>query len=240
MYEFNSRIRYSEVDSTGRLSLESLLDYFQDCSTFHSEDIGLGVKYLEERHMAWVLAAWQIVVNRYPALCEKVAVCTAPYDFKGFLGFRNFLMRTENGEQLACANTLWTLMDMNMQHMRPVKPPEEMLAGYVLEERLPMDYEPRKILLPSDQSAAQEPLEVKQHHLDTNHHVNNGQYIRMAMEYLPEGFEIRQMRAEYKKQALLGDIISPVIYGDGKQIRTVALNNGEGQPYCVVEFKRKD
>ena len=72
MYQFNGRIRYSEVDSEGKLSLESLLDYFQDCSTFHSEDLGLGVEYLKEKHMAWVLSAWQIVVERYPKLCERV------------------------------------------------------------------------------------------------------------------------------------------------------------------------
>ncbi len=39
MYTFQSRIRYSEVGPDGRLTLESLLDYFQDASTFHSEDL---------------------------------------------------------------------------------------------------------------------------------------------------------------------------------------------------------
>lgn len=42
MYSFNSRVRYSEVNKDGRLKLVSLLDYFQDCSTFHSEDAGDG------------------------------------------------------------------------------------------------------------------------------------------------------------------------------------------------------
>lgn len=37
MYSFKSKIRYSETDSRGRLSLEALLDYFQDCSAFQSE-----------------------------------------------------------------------------------------------------------------------------------------------------------------------------------------------------------
>ena len=41
MYSYQSRIRYSELDETGHLKIESLLDYFQDCSTFHSEDLGL-------------------------------------------------------------------------------------------------------------------------------------------------------------------------------------------------------
>lgn len=236
MYKFNSRIRYSELDSEGKLSLEALLDYFQDCSTFHSEDIGVGLFYLEERHLAWVLSAWQIVVERYPRLGERVTIATAPYEFKGFMGSRNFLLETEAGERLACANTVWTLMDM--EAMRPVRVNEDMIKAYVLADKLPMDYAPRKIALPRTEGAREERVEVKQQHLDTNRHVNNGQYVRMAMEYLPEGFAIGQMRAEYKKQARLGDTLWPVVYGTGDDCYTVALNNGEGEPYCVVEFQK--
>ena len=45
MYTFDSRIRYSETDETGALSLLGVINYLQDCSTFQSEDIGLGVEY---------------------------------------------------------------------------------------------------------------------------------------------------------------------------------------------------
>lgn len=241
MYKFSSRIRYSEVDSKGKLSLESLLDYFQDCSTFHSEDIGVGLGYLEERHLAWVLSAWQIVVDRYPELCEKVRIGTAPYDFKGFFGYRNFLMETEEGEKLACANTLWTLMDM--EKMCPSKLRKEMIEAYQIEDKLPMDYAPRKIALPVEGGIRKDPLEVGRRHLDTNNHVNNGQYIRMAKEYLSaeymrENLLLRQMRAEYKQQAYLGDKIYPVIYENG-EIAAVSLNDEEERPYCIVEFEFK-
>ena len=64
MYEYKTRIRYSEVNSDGILSLPSLLDYFQDCSIFHSEDIGLGLEYLKENNMVWVLSSWQIDIKR--------------------------------------------------------------------------------------------------------------------------------------------------------------------------------
>ena len=43
MYEFNSRVRYSEVDSESRLTWLALMDYFQDCSVFHSESVNLGI-----------------------------------------------------------------------------------------------------------------------------------------------------------------------------------------------------
>lgn len=81
--------------------------------------------------------------------------------------------------------------------------------------------------------------------MDTNYHVNNGQYIRIAMECLPAGLlqkenaHIRQMRAEYKKQAHLGDRIYPVVYSEGEETAAIALNNQEGQPYCVVELKQQ-
>ena len=34
MYTFDSRIRYSETDETGALSLLGVINYMQDCSTF--------------------------------------------------------------------------------------------------------------------------------------------------------------------------------------------------------------
>lgn len=47
MYTFESRVRFSEVDHTEMLTLPSLVNYFQDCSTFQSEDIGLGIDVLK-------------------------------------------------------------------------------------------------------------------------------------------------------------------------------------------------
>lgn len=238
MYTFESRVRYSEVGVDGNLTLESLLDYFQDCSTFHSEDIGLGVDYFGSLRQVWLLSAWQICVNRYPHLCERIVIGTAPYDFKGFVGCRNFEMRTVEGEVLAYANSIWSLMDT--VKMMPARPNEKMLAGYVLEEKYPMEYAPRKINVPEN-GAAMEPFTVRAHHLDTNKHVNNGQYVRMAMEYVPEGFRVSQLRVEYKSQAVLDDVISPVVgANENGTLYTVSLNKEDGRPYCIVELARAE
>lgn len=233
MYSYDGRIRYSETDSEGRLTITSLLNYFQDCSTFHSEDLGLGVGYLKERRLAWVLSFWQIVVEQYPVLGQKVSVATAPYEFKGFLGYRNFAMRAQDGSFLAKANSMWSLLDTDT--WKPVQPPQEMMDGYKLEQRLSMEYAPRKILIPED-AQAREPIVVKKHHLDTNHHVNNGQYVTMAMEYLPESYAVSQLRVEYKKQAFLDDILYPFVAAErGKYV--VILKDEEGKPYVIVELQ---
>ena len=34
MYQFKSRVRFSEVDSQLNMTLPSIINYFQDCSTF--------------------------------------------------------------------------------------------------------------------------------------------------------------------------------------------------------------
>jgi len=77
------------------------------------------------------------------------------------------------------------------------------------------------------------------HHLDTNHHVNNGQYIKMAMSMVPDVKQIRQMRAQYLRQALLGDEISPVVYRKDRTVM-ISLNSSEGEPYCLVELTIRD
>lgn len=236
MYTYPARIRYSELDETGRLKIEALLDYFQDCSTFHSEDIGLGVAYLKRQHLVWVMSSWQIVVERYPVLGEAVTVGTMPYDFKGFVGYRNFLMTDSRGDRIAYANTIWSLIDTETG--RPAKPTAEMLERYVLEPRLPMEYAPRKITVPESFRIGEE-VAVRSHHLDTNHHVNNGQYIRIAMDSLEKDCRIRQLRAEYKKQVYLNDVLVPYISEPREGVYVVSLKDTAGAVCCIVELEER-
>lgn len=236
MYTFESRVRYSEADSAGKLTMAALINYFQDCSTFHSEDVGLGMEYLRERKQVWVLSSWQIVVDRYPLIGEHITIGTQPYDMKAFLGYRNFRMADEDGRDVAKANSIWSLLDT--ETFRPCNVPEEMVRGYGIGEKLPMEYAPRKITVPQG-GVTQEPIVVKKHHIDTNHHVNNQQFVDMAMDFLPEGFIVGQLRAEYKKQAFLNDVLTPYVAASGKLV-TVSLTDGDGRPYVVVEFSEME
>ena len=232
MYTFESRIRYSEADNNGKLTMASLLNYFQDVTTFHSESLGLGVKAMKEKQQAWVLNSWQIVVEEMPEYCDRVTVGTMPYDFKGFFGSRNFFMKAEDGSYLAKGNSLWTLLDL--QNGRPTVPSEEMLNAYALSPKLDMEYAPRKIVLPTKMEDA-EPITVKKHHLDTNNHVNNAKYVMLAEQYLPEGFKVKEIRVEYKIAAVLGDRMIPRVTITENMV-TVALVTSAGKLYVAVQF----
>ena len=196
-YSFNSRVRYSETGENGKLTLPGVLNYFQDCCTFHAESVGLGGDVLKARDRAWVLSSWQVIVDEYPAMGTEIKITTAPYDFKGFMGMRNFTIETMDGKKLAWANSNWTHLAISTGI--PVRLTSADTDNYILGEKLEMDYAPRKIKLPDDMTS-QESFKVQKHHLDTNHHVNNCQYICMAEDFLPEDFKVYQMRAEYKMQ----------------------------------------
>ena len=235
MYTWDSRVRFSEIGEDKRLTLDGILNYFQDSSTFHSEDIGNGMEVVESLHRVWVLSSWQIVVNEYPKIGERIKLGTWPYDFNRFLGGRNFIMYGADGRVLAYANSLWTYL--NSENGRPARVDDRILELYTLEPKYEMEYADRKITLPEEMTA-QNAFPVEVYHLDTNHHVNNGQYVKMAGAYLPQGFEIAQMRAEYKKSALLGDMIYPKVSVEADKV-VVSLDDEAGNAFTVVEFLKR-
>ena len=234
MFSFKSRVRYSELDKDQKLDLISIINYFQDCSTFQSEEIGKGIAYLKSINRVWLLNSWQIVVKRYPTLGEEITISTWAHDFKSMYGYRNFLLSDKDGNHLAYANSIWVYLDTSTNF--PIKITPKDTEGYVISEPFNMEYAPRKIPLPKNLTTLSSFLVVRSN-IDTNNHVNNGQYIKMAQEYLPDSFPIGQVRAEYKMSAVLGDTIVPMIDRNDNTI-TVVLANTEGNPFSIIEFTK--
>ncbi len=210
MYEFESRVRYSEAMHNGRMNPVSISNYFQDCAIFHSASLGKDMNYYKQLGRGWFLNSWQIDIRRYPECGEKIFVATWSYGFRGIYGYRNFILRDKNLEACACANSVWFFTDIVTG--QPVRVPEEEGRSYGQEEKFSMEYCPRKIRLP-DNFSPRSPHIVANADIDTNGHVNNARYIKMAWGCLPETLipseQIWRIRAEYKKAAQPGDTIYP-------------------------------
>jgi acyl-ACP thioesterase len=97
-----------------------------------------------------------------------------------------------------------------------------------------MEYMSRKVRFVGE-GISKEEIVVKQHHLDTNCHVNNGQYVEMAMDFLPKDFAITRLRVEYRKSALLSDVIIPIVYHE-EQTVGISLQTQQQDIYANVEF----
>lgn len=232
MYEMKERVRYSEVNEKKEVDISQVIKYFQDCSIFHSEDIGYGIDVLEKKGKVWFLCAWNIEMERYPMFGEEIIIKTWAYDRNDLYAYRNFVMIDRNGDYIAKANSIWFLVDIKTE--RPVKILDEDVVMYGLEERLHMEYKPRKIKL-LKQKEQRDSFSIVTSHIDSNGHVNNSQYVVFAQEYIPNDCFVKSIRVDYKKAAKLHDIVVPyVAYSEQRCV--VELCNVDGTPYVVIEF----
>lgn len=232
MYIMKNRVRYSECGDDNRLKISAIINYFQDCTTENSEQLGVGHAYLKEQRRAWILNSWQVYIKRRPKVGEEIEVSTWATGFKGVFGPRDFAMKTTDGEELICAHSLWVYIDTETG--RPVKPQQDEIEVYGVEEPLPIASVSRKIILP-ESAVSVDTFRVHKYHIDTNRHVNNGKYVELAAEAIPEDFHVAGIRVEYRKAAVYGEqIVMKQVEQDG--CIYVGLCDTEGTPYAVVEF----
>ncbi len=236
MYSFSERIRYSELDENRNLSLVSIINFMQDCCIYEAEDGGVGIDWLKEHHTAWMLTSWHVKILRRPVFCEHVKITTWACGFRHFLGQRNFTIENEEtGELLIYAFSEWAYV--NTESQKPERNiPEKEFEVYGIAEPLDKEFEKGRITVP-DMMEARPPITVTELQLDTNHHVNNAQYVALACSVLKEGTaHFTDFRCEVRAQSVLGDILFPCV-GEEDGVTTVVLNDEGGKPKLTARFR---
>ena len=107
----------------------------------------------------------------------------------------------------------------------------------VMDEAIQYEWADRKIRIEGT-PVEKEPVLVQRFHIDTNHHMNNGKYILVAEEYLPENFKTESIRVEYKKAAVIGNMLYPEVYEQQNGV-TIVLADEQKVPYAIMQFRGK-
>jgi acyl-ACP thioesterase len=231
MYEFESAIRYSECSPDGKLSVPSLINYFQDVSTFHSESIGEGVFSLKERSLGWMILSWDIKIDSLPGLGDRIRTGTMSLGAKGIYALRDFVMRSDD-KIYARAHSIWGLIDLN--RLMPVKPDQKMMDKFGAEDPLPGEWAGRKMKEPIDKEKVME-IEAGFFMLDSNGHVNNEKYIELIMSALKLK-DIKRLTVSYRNQALLGDKLI-VWRGKGEDEGLSSIERDDGTVLTVIKYQ---
>ena len=243
MYSLNYRVTTSTCDSEGRLKLYSALQMMQDCSEMWI-DSEPGVKqYFTEQNMAQLLATRQVEVVRVPEYKEELTVTTSVYGMKPMFGFRNTFIYDAQGNPCYKTWSMGAFVDKVAGKLKRVD--NATIASMNLEPQLEMNYKDRRIILPKEDGTLLAPIKVLRADIDYNKHLNNANYVRMAMELLPEDFEVKGLRVEYRMAAKYGDTLFPTIYKTNEGfIISLSINNerlrvGEqssGMVSAIIEF----
>ena len=232
MYSLNYQVTTSTCDSEGKLKLYSALQMMQDCSEMWI-DSEPGVKqYFTEQNMAQLLATRQVEVIRVPDYKEKLTVTTSVYGMKPMFGFRNTFIYDSEGKPCYRTWSMGAFVDKTAGKLKRVD--DATIASMTLEPQLEMNYNDRRIILPKEDGTVLDPIKVLRADIDYNKHVNNANYVRMAMELLPEGFMVHGLRVEYRVAARLGDVLIPTIYEiEGGYIISLSVGNDVS---TIIEF----
>ncbi len=232
MFSLKYKVTTSTCDSNGKLKLYSALQMMQDCSEMWIDSEPSVKQYFAEQNMTQLLATRQVEVIRVPCFKEELTVTSTVYDVKPMFGFRNTFIYDAEGKPCYKTWSMGAFVDMTAGKLKRID--EATIASMKFEPQLEMNYKDRRIILPKDGGTVLEPFKVLRADIDYNKHMNNANYVRIAMELLPEGFDAKGMRVEYRVAAKLGDMLIPAIY-QIKDGYIVSLTNNS-QVSAIIEF----
>ena len=198
-------------------------------------------QYFKEQNMAQLLATRQVEILRIPEYKENLTVTTSVYGMKPMFGFRNTFIYDSEGKPCYRTWSMGAFVDKTAGKLKRVD--DATIASMTLEPQLEMNYKDRRIdssereeVRPKvkERSEVLDPIKVLRADIDYNKHMNNANYVRVAMELLPENFKVQGLRVEYRVAAKLGDVLIPTVYKiEGGFIISLSVGNDVS---TIIEF----
>lgn len=207
---YSYRLRSSDADASGRMSLTALVNLMQDAAWRHAAALEASVEVLHAQGLTWVLSRMRIEVDRYPAMGDALTLNTWPSGNERHYTYRDFRFVDEEGEEIGRATTTWVVL--NLSTRRPIPMPAEWNERTQPPEgHTPIPRSEAKWEAPAWQSAAM-PQKVSWQHLDINQHVNQTHYLRWSLAPLPAALHreasCREVEVVFRREILIGDQLS--------------------------------
>jgi acyl-ACP thioesterase len=165
------RVRFDEAGPDGLVRASALLRYAQDIAWTHSERQGFDRAWYEQRSLAWLVRAAELVLHVPIPLGAELELATSVAGYRKVWARRRCEVRS--GDRLAAmVDTDWVLVD---GRGAPVRIPPEFEAAFP-SARLAVQLA-RVSLVAAPPDADRRALRVRPHELDPNDHVNNAAYV---------------------------------------------------------------
>lgn len=175
-----------DVLNNQQLNPVKLIDYFNDTAGHHSESLGYSIETLFKKGYSWILLSWNISINRWPHLRERIEIETWISRIKRCFAYREFLIKSNQNESIIKASSHWIFYNMNKQ--RPAKIPLALSNLWLIKpvEACSLSIINSFLLREPKYQNEEKEYVVQMQDIDILGHVHNSRYIGWIMENKPE------------------------------------------------------
>lgn len=234
-------ITASDISENNELSNKGILRIMQEIACVHSAQVGFGINDIKHTGQSWVILNWKLHVFSRPCWNTKLNVSTWASNQRHISFYRDFEITDSDNNLVAVATSKWILIDIDKRTFAKLTP--EILNKYPCTDKHVFT-EPftEKLVEPKDSAFVKEYI-VLQRDLDTNHHVNNLNYLDFAYEALPVNISdnFTDVEIMYKSEAKLDDILEMYYYKSdipGNNEYTITIKNKfTDEIHSIVKLK---
>ena len=234
MFSEKVTVKFSDLAPNKSASLAAMLRFFQNSAMDHSAAAGYPAEYLYSMGHAWILISMNIEVMRYPRERDVLEITTYTTGFDRCYGYRSFVAKDENGEEIARAASVWIFINTETGH--PVRVLFDIAEKYKTEDMPHLEYirrEPKNAA-----SCKYMDIVAGKRDLDTNYHVNNVRLAEFLEEALPLDTVICKAVLFFRSAVYENDIIE-VFFGENGDSADVQLRDAEGKIHTSAIFFKK-
>ncbi len=232
MYSIKRKVAMSDVGADNRLKIVSMLESFGDCEQFQIDDTPYITDYFSSNNFGLYVGFRQIDIYSMPEYGSEFSVVTGIYEVGKVMGYRNTCAYDSSGNIISKSYTMGATVDLKTQKATRVS--NEYIDGFKADEKVDMEYTSRKVILPQCEPIKLKEFNVPSHFIDNYKHMNNVNYIAVALACLGVGYNPKRIRVEYKLSARAGESITPYLYKvNGKSYVSLV---GVSGVFCNVEF----
>lgn len=203
-------ITFSDIDINNELSNKGILRIMQEIAGLHSSTLGYGLNDAPKTGYAWLLLNWKLRVFSRPKWEETLTVNTWSKSMNPLFAYRDIEILDSKNNLVAVGSSKWILFDINKKSL--IKIPTEVKDKFPsVDKSVFKEIFVEKLKEPENSIFLHEYI-VQRRDIDTNHHVNNLNYLDYAYETLPEdvfsNISFSNVEIMYKHEAKLGDTLS--------------------------------
>ncbi|MFP4023691.1 MAG: acyl-[acyl-carrier-protein] thioesterase [Thiohalospira sp.] len=234
-YKFH--VKSYDSDQNGRLTLQSLFHFLQECAWENARANDFGYEFLEKNNAYWVLSRVLVQMDEYPLWRDEIEIKTWPKGVDRFFAIRDFQIY-KNGKTIGNVTSYWLIVDK--ERKRPRRPDDFNFVHENFLQESAIERNPERIEL-GISLIKKEQRKVFYSDMDVNQHVNNATYVRWILDswFSEKGEDIAEFEINFLSELMLNDEFV-VFTGKQQNDYLYSLQDIKSRDICRARFKTKN